>query len=252
MHVQVEHGLSAAGIAVDHAAIAVFGKAFALGVLRRRQQQLADQWRLGFAAVVQGRQRFVLGDEQHVHRRLRMDVAKGEDVVVFVHHVGGNLAADDLVENGIAHACSPFSIRSDMPCDSGATNLKPNFSYRRCAGPSAIRPTWVYGNARACTCSISACMMRRPRPRRCQTGVTAMSTTNRNRPPSPTTRPMPISWAPLRTHTAHQLLAKPSRAPPAPLPLTPPAPPNATHPSTPRTSTPHPPPPPPPTTHPTP
>ena len=38
-----------------------------------------------------------------MHRRLRIDVAEREDVVVFVDDVGRNFAADDLGEQGIGH-----------------------------------------------------------------------------------------------------------------------------------------------------
>jgi hypothetical protein len=36
-----------------------------------------------------------------------MDVAEGDDVLVFVEDVGGNLAPDDLAEDGVAHVALP-------------------------------------------------------------------------------------------------------------------------------------------------
>src|SRR6185312_5696348 len=46
------------------------------------------------------------GNEQHVHRRLRVQVAEAEHIVVFVDDVGGNLVPENLAEDGLAHACS--------------------------------------------------------------------------------------------------------------------------------------------------
>jgi hypothetical protein len=46
MHVQMEHGLAAVLVAVDHGAIALLGKTFRLGIARRRQHQLPEQVRV--------------------------------------------------------------------------------------------------------------------------------------------------------------------------------------------------------------
>src|SRR5690606_5465352 len=74
--------------------------------------------------VVQGRDRLVLGDEQHVHRRLRRDVLEAEDVLVLVDDGRRDFAADDLAEDGVAHG--PYAVgpgeaayRSRGPCPPG-------------------------------------------------------------------------------------------------------------------------------------
>jgi hypothetical protein len=43
------------------------------------------------------------GDDQHVQRRLRVDVPDGDELVVLVNEPGWNLAADDPAEEAIVH-----------------------------------------------------------------------------------------------------------------------------------------------------
>ena len=60
----------------------------------------ADHHRRVFRHVIEGGE-VLLRHEQHVHRRLRRDVAERDQVLVLEHDVGGDLAADDLVEDGV-------------------------------------------------------------------------------------------------------------------------------------------------------
>lgn len=42
-------------------------------------------------------------NDQHMKGRLRSNIVKGNDPIIFVNNVGRNLALDDLGENGLAH-----------------------------------------------------------------------------------------------------------------------------------------------------
>ena len=44
-----------------------------------------------------------LGNQQYVRGRLRFDVAKGDDEIVFVNNLRGDFARDDFLEQGLAH-----------------------------------------------------------------------------------------------------------------------------------------------------
>src|SRR6185312_12311566 len=115
---QMEHRLPAILVAIDHGAIPLFGEALLLGVIRRRQQQLAEQLGLVRGDIVQRGQR-LLRDEQHMHGSLRIEVAERQYIIVLVNDVGGNLATDDLAEDGFAHCCSrgnPMTMIQSSDC----------------------------------------------------------------------------------------------------------------------------------------
>jgi hypothetical protein len=52
-----------------------------------------------------------LGDNQHVGRRLRMDVFKRKDVFVFKDFLGGNLAVYDSAKQAIIHKNLVLGVR---------------------------------------------------------------------------------------------------------------------------------------------
>ena len=108
MQVQVINRLATILVAVDHAAIALFGKSLRLRVSGRGEDQLADQQGVGFIEVVERGHGFAR-NEQDMRGRLAVDVAEGKDIVILVDDVGRNLAADDLLKNGVAHGI--------LPCD---------------------------------------------------------------------------------------------------------------------------------------
>src|SRR5690606_1328951 len=93
-------GLPGMLAAVHHHPVAILGQALAACVFGRGQHQPAQQLRMRGRGVVQGRDDLVLGNEQHVHRRLRCDVLEAEDVLVLVDDGGRDFAADDLAEDG--------------------------------------------------------------------------------------------------------------------------------------------------------
>ena len=105
MHMQMKHGLPAVFIAVDHRAIPLLGKTFLLGIVGDRQQQLAEQCRVGRRSIVE-RGQWLLRNEQHMHRCLWVQIAEGQYVVIFVNDIGRDFAPDDLAEDGVAHGQS--------------------------------------------------------------------------------------------------------------------------------------------------
>ena len=78
-----------------------------------------------------------------------------------------------------------------MPIDRGAVATKPCRSYSRRPGSSAINDTYAPAGAADPTRVSSASRTASPMPRRWWPGSTAMSTTWKYHPPSPTSRPMP-------------------------------------------------------------
>ena len=96
---QVIHHLAAVLVAVDDEPEAVFGDAFGLRDVARHDEHVAERALVLVAHVVDRGDRLVRDDE-HVHRRLRADVAERGDAIVLVDDGGGNLAGDDLFEDG--------------------------------------------------------------------------------------------------------------------------------------------------------
>ena len=71
-----------------------------------RHQQMTEQRVVGRRRVGQHRHR-LLGTHQHMHRRLRIDVAKGDALLILKNDVGRNLARNDFLEQGhLAHVMS--------------------------------------------------------------------------------------------------------------------------------------------------
>ncbi len=103
--------LSAVFIAVDHQAVALLGKALGLGELRGGAHEVTQHH-----SVV--RRRFIyaaqvgLGNEQHMRRRLRVQVDKANGMGVVVHFLGGNLTRDNSAKNTGAHGRASNSERT--------------------------------------------------------------------------------------------------------------------------------------------
>ena len=73
----------------------------------RSEQQFPEQRLIGIRRLSQP-PNAVLRNDEHVHRRLRIDIMKGEHVVVFVNDFRRNFAANDFLENG--HAVRAFDL----------------------------------------------------------------------------------------------------------------------------------------------
>ncbi len=95
---QVEHHLPAMLVAVHDESKAVFGNAFTLRDVACHHEHVAEQAFVIVGDVVDGGNGLVRYDE-HVHRRLRTDVAKCDHALVLVHDGRRNFPGDDLLEN---------------------------------------------------------------------------------------------------------------------------------------------------------
>lgn len=105
MHMYVVDRLAPQVVAVhDYAeaflATLLFGEA-----LGREEDMTGERLIIFLAEVVQRRDVF-LWDDQEMHRRLGSDVPEGDDLIVFIELVGGNVPRHDLAEQTI-HGMSP-------------------------------------------------------------------------------------------------------------------------------------------------
>ena len=107
--VQMKDGLPRVLALVDDDAVTVFDAREA-GDLGKFRHTLSDESAFLFAHF--GKIRKVrLGNAQHVHLRLRVNVAEREHIPVLIHLVRGDLPAEDLTEYTVfvqTHFDSPF------------------------------------------------------------------------------------------------------------------------------------------------
>ena len=101
VQVQVWHRLAGARLAIDNEAITV-GDAEFLRQLGRDEMQVAQQFPV-FRFDILMRPDDLARDDQHVHRRLRIDVAKRQAAVILMDNVRGDLAIDDLLKQIVLH-----------------------------------------------------------------------------------------------------------------------------------------------------
>jgi len=97
--VQVVDGLATIGAGVDNQAVA-FGKILGTGDLSGGGDQMAEHG--GILGRGMGQRGEVLfGDDQNVHRCLRIDVRKREDVAILIEALDGDGARGDFAEQTI-------------------------------------------------------------------------------------------------------------------------------------------------------
>ena len=94
---QMWHTFACIGTAVDDDAKTGLQLKF-LCQLARCQQQFAEELSIPRRSVRQP-WNDSLGHDQNVDRRLRIDVTKRKDIVIFENDFGGNLSGDDFFEN---------------------------------------------------------------------------------------------------------------------------------------------------------
>lgn len=86
MEVEVVHGLAAVGAGVDDDAVALV-EAFVAGDSRRGREKMAQQWGVARLGMRGGLDVFA-GDDQEVHRRLRVDIGEGVALLVLEDGLG--------------------------------------------------------------------------------------------------------------------------------------------------------------------
>eukprot|EP00212_Chloropicon_laureae_P003613 CAMPEP_0197486378 /NCGR_PEP_ID=MMETSP1311-20131121/1306_1 /TAXON_ID=464262 /ORGANISM="Genus nov. species nov., Strain RCC856" /LENGTH=198 /DNA_ID=CAMNT_0043029435 /DNA_START=379 /DNA_END=973 /DNA_ORIENTATION=- len=100
MQVEVVDGLASAG-AVVYGDTKALAEALVLGHLLGGVEQVPEDLFVALVRLGQPREpRAVLGDHEEVRRRLGRNVPERQALVVLVNHVGGDLLADDFVEDG--------------------------------------------------------------------------------------------------------------------------------------------------------
>ena len=95
----VVNGLAALFVAVEHGTVTCLATQLLCQFLRG-VDHMANDGAILFGDVVQ-RGDMLLRDHQKVHWGLRVDIVKGEDLIIFVYLLGRNLAVDDLAEQTI-------------------------------------------------------------------------------------------------------------------------------------------------------
>ena len=92
--------LAAVGAGVYDAAIAACRNAFFFSDLAGHDQQVAQSVAVGGLRFLNAGDGFFRDDED-MGGRLRIDIVKGEYLVIFVYLLGRNLSVDDLAEQTI-------------------------------------------------------------------------------------------------------------------------------------------------------
>ena len=99
---QVRHGFAGVGAVVEDEAVAAFFQAEFLRDFGGFEQQMAEGLMIFGAGFGEARNRFP-GNDQNMRRRLRIDVAEGDDLVVLEDDVRRNFAGDDFFKESFAH-----------------------------------------------------------------------------------------------------------------------------------------------------
>ena len=98
----MEHQLPAVGAVVGDDAVAFGLEPEILRDLGHRAPEADDQLGRRLGAEIGLRDVLALGDHQHMHRRLRMDVVEGQRKIVLVDLLARQLAAQDAREDVVA------------------------------------------------------------------------------------------------------------------------------------------------------
>jgi hypothetical protein len=101
----MEHGLPAMAVAVDHATVTIVGEAPILGPAHCSREEFFHERAVIRLKIIERRDP-TLRNEQHVHGRLRIDVAERQQFIVFVNDIGRNFTSDDPVEDRVGHCGS--------------------------------------------------------------------------------------------------------------------------------------------------
>lgn len=102
---QMRHAFAGVRSAVNHDAVTGCKQIELLRHRSRGEEQLAEQRFIGLGRIGQSRHH-PLRHDQYVHRRLRIYIAKRQDLVIFPDDVRGNFAPDDFFKNCHAIFCA--------------------------------------------------------------------------------------------------------------------------------------------------
>lgn len=99
MQMQVRNAFTRIRAAVDHDAITRRKQIQLFRHRARSEKQFSEQRSIRWRRFSQSRNH-TLGNDQDVHRRLRIDIVESKHVVIFPDDVRGNFAPDDFFKNG--------------------------------------------------------------------------------------------------------------------------------------------------------
>lgn len=105
MAMQMRHGFSCVGAIVENEAETILFESKFFCYVSRLEKEMPEEL-LVFRSRFGDARDWLLWDDQNVHRRLRLDVAKGDHQVVFIDDSCRNLAGDDFFEQSLAHISS--------------------------------------------------------------------------------------------------------------------------------------------------
>jgi len=105
MHMYVVDRLASEVVAVHHDTKTFLTALFFGETLSREKDMTSERFVVIFAQVVEGRDVLLRNDEE-VHGRLRRDVVEGDDLIIFIKLVRGDIPSHDLAEQTI-HGVSP-------------------------------------------------------------------------------------------------------------------------------------------------
>jgi hypothetical protein len=109
MQVKVPNRLSPIVATVDNGAVSV-PQALLLGQLSGHDKQVPDEVLVLRIQIVERRDGLV-GHDEDVRRCFRIDVPKGDALIILVENVGVDLPVDDFLENGfLGHEADPQSM----------------------------------------------------------------------------------------------------------------------------------------------
>lgn len=99
---QMRDGLAGVGTVVDDEPVTAALQAEPFGHSGGLKEQVAEDLMILRAGFGQTRDGF-LGNDQHMRRCLRSNIAEGDDLVVFEDNVGRNFAGDDFFKQSFIH-----------------------------------------------------------------------------------------------------------------------------------------------------
>ena len=131
VQVKMKDGLPGAAAIVEDGAIAGEQMAFG-GQFRRDMQQFSQEGFIRMRSVVQSRKMFTRTNEE-VCGRLRIDVFKGKDIVIFVNELGRDFLCADFTKDAVwVHQFTPEGVVSSRRTTNG---VKPSLA-RSCSPKS--------------------------------------------------------------------------------------------------------------------
>jgi hypothetical protein len=97
MKMEVKNALARVGACIDDYAKAFLRDALFVRELGNNQKNMANYFSIG-SVQIRKRRDMLARDNQNMNRRLRIDVLKGQDRVIFVDHITLNLLLDNATE----------------------------------------------------------------------------------------------------------------------------------------------------------